>query len=61
MPDDVAHQEEIGEHGPEMHRGIQVVDQLRTDGWLRQHQFDGADGVVRIAIEHVQERDVFLR
>ena len=61
LPGDVAQQEEVGEHGPEMKRGIQVVDQLRTDGWLCQHQFDGAYGVARITIEHVEEREVLLR
>src|SRR5262245_28465148 len=45
LSEDVAHQEERGEHSPEMHRGIQVVDQLRADQGLRQDQLDGRQRV----------------
>src|SRR5262249_48589663 len=50
LSEDVAHQEERGERSPEMHRGIQVVDQLRADHGLRQDQLDGRQRVAGVAL-----------
>ena len=43
----------------EMDGSVQIVDQLRTDGGLRQNQFDGGQRIASVAIEHRKERRVF--
>ena len=39
-----------------MNRSVQVVDQLRADGALRQNQFNRGERVVCVAAEHRKER-----
>src|SRR5271167_656317 len=43
-----------------MDRCVQVVDQLRADGGLRQNQLNGGKRVACVAIEHRKERQVFV-
>ncbi len=51
-------QEQIGEQRPQVNRRVQVVDQLRADGRLRQDQLHGGPGVAGIAFEHGDEGGV---
>ena len=54
--EDLVDQEQIGEERPEVNGCVQVVDQLRADGRLRQHELDRGEGRLRVANEHVVER-----
>ena len=33
-------EKQVGEHRAQMHRGVQVVHELRADGWLREHELN---------------------
>ena len=35
-----------------MDRGVQIVDQLGTDGGLGHHQFESGQRILRIPVEH---------
>ena len=52
-------EEQIGENGPHVARGVQVVHQLRSDRGLSEHEPDRGHGVSRVVIEHAHERVVW--
>src|ERR1700694_3902644 len=56
----LVNEEQVREQGPEMDRGVQVVDHLGTEGRLGPDHFDGGDGVARVPIQHSQECPVGL-
>jgi len=43
-------QENVGQHGAQMNRGIEIVDELRTDVGAREHESDraGRDGTIAL-------------
>ena len=43
-----------------MNRSVEIVDQLRTDGWLREYQLNRCERIMRVAIEHRKVCRVFL-
>src|ERR1039457_6295200 len=46
-PQNLTKQKHVGEQRAQMDRGIEVVDQLRTDRGLRQHEFHGCQRIAR--------------
>src|SRR3954453_5908914 len=51
-------QEQVGEQGAKVYRGVEVVDHLRADRWLREHEGNGCPRGARILVDHLQERRV---
>jgi hypothetical protein len=43
-----------------MNRGVQIINQLRTDGRLRHKQLDGGKSIARIALKHRKVSPMFL-
>src|SRR5450755_2171625 len=43
-----------------MNGSVQIIDQLGTDGGLRQNQLNGGQGIARVAIKHRKEGQVFV-
>src|ERR1017187_3099787 len=54
-PQDLAQQKHVREQRAQMNRSIQVVDQLRADRRLRQHQIQSRQQLGRVALQHGQE------
>jgi hypothetical protein len=40
-PKNLAKQKHVGKQRTQMDRCVQVIDQLRADRWLREHEFNG--------------------
>ena len=45
--DDLIDKKQIRKQSAQVNRGVQIVDQLRTDGGLGEHQFDGSQRCVQ--------------
>src|ERR1700674_277703 len=60
-PDDLVDEKQIGEQRAEVNRRVEIVDQLRADRGLRQHQADCGAGVAGVSIQHGNERMVLFR
>src|SRR5437016_4121441 len=54
-PKNLAKQKYVGEERTQMHRCIQVVDQLGADSRLTEYKFHGGKRITRIAVQHSQE------
>src|SRR2546430_654841 len=54
-------QEEIRQQRAQVDRGVEVVDELRSDRRLREHEPDGRAGVPGVALDHVGERAIGRR
>src|SRR5271166_1006479 len=60
LSQNLTHQKQIGEQRAEMDGSVQIVDQLGADGGLCQNQLDGGKRIASVAIEHREERQVFV-
>src|ERR1039457_5946952 len=60
LPHDLAHQKQVGEQRSEMDGSVQIVNQLGADGGLGQDQLNGGERIASVAIEHCQERQIFV-
>src|SRR5438552_3937269 len=58
---DFVDEEEIGEQRAEMDRRVEVVDDLRTDRPLREDELNRRPGVVRVVLDHADERVIGRR
>src|ERR1022692_4388455 len=54
-PQNLAQQKHVSEQRTQVHRSVQVVDQLRADRRLRQHQLQSRQRIGRVAFHHDQE------
>ena len=54
-------QEQIRQQRAQVDRCIQVVDELRSDGRLREHEPDGRAGVPRVALDDFDKRAIGRR
>src|SRR5262249_54843934 len=59
-PDDLIDEEQISEKRAEMDRRVEIVDQLRADRGLRQHEANRGTGIAGIPPQHRDERVVLL-
>ena len=48
-------QEQIGQQGPDVDRGIEIIDDLRPDGALRQHESHRLAGARGILADQLDE------
>src|SRR5271166_1994117 len=54
------HQKQVGEQRAEVDRRVQIVNQLGADGGLRQNQLNCGKRITCVAVEHREERQVFV-
>src|SRR6202795_5054696 len=57
---DLGQEKQIREERTQMNGSVQVVDQRRADGGLRQDQLDGGERIARVALEHREECAIFF-
>src|ERR1700674_4132873 len=58
---DLGQEKQIREERTQMNGSVQVVDQRRADGGLREDQLDGGERIARGALEHPEECAIFFR
>src|SRR5580692_8842649 len=58
---DLGQKKQIREERTQMNGSVQVVDQRRADGGLRQDQLDGGERIARVALEHREKCVIFFR
>src|SRR5262245_14438676 len=51
-------EEELCEQGAQVNRRVEVVDELRSDRRLREHDLNRGARVARIAVDHVEKRAI---
>jgi hypothetical protein len=57
---DLVDEKEVGEQRTQMDRGVQVIDQLRADGDLRENNLNGGQGVAGVPFQHREECEVWF-
>src|SRR5271157_2544891 len=60
LSQNLTHQKQVGEQRTEMDGSVQIVNQLGADGALCQNQLNGGKRIARVAIEHREERQIFV-